>query len=182
MYTHFLRIYFISSVQATSALQSVPASQNLVLALYSYTPTSADELSFHKGSVISVISKEGDWWKGELNGQVGLFPSNYVQGLSEQQTSDATRCACSRECPPALSCLPSSLMTLPLPFSSLSPSDNCIGADSVSPEVLNTVSEQERKRQEAIFEVATSERHYVGSLNLVQEVGRFGYYLYLLPL
>ena len=42
-----------------------------------------------------MLSKEGgEWWKGELNGQVGLFPSNYVQPLSEQQPSEATRCEC----------------------------------------------------------------------------------------
>lgn len=68
-------------------------AQSLVLALYSYTAVSPDELSFHKGSVITVLSKEeGEWWKGELNGQVGLFPYNYVQTLSEQQPSEATRC------------------------------------------------------------------------------------------
>lgn len=53
-----------------------------VLALYKYTALNADELSFEKDSVIKVIAKEEpDWWKGELNGVVGLFPSNYVQPL-----------------------------------------------------------------------------------------------------
>ncbi len=60
------------------------SAPNLVLALYTYMATSDDELSFHKGSVLTVLSKEGEWWQGELNGQVGLFPSNYVQPLSEQ--------------------------------------------------------------------------------------------------
>ena len=69
------------------------SSQNLVLALYSYTAQSSDELSFHKGSVLTVLSKDGEWWRGELNGQVGLFPSNYVQPLTEQApSSEATRC------------------------------------------------------------------------------------------
>ena len=35
----------------------------------------------------------------------------------------------------------------------------------MTPDVLSTVSEQE-----AIFEVVTSEKQYMGSLNLVQEV------------
>ena len=140
---------FILTVQVAPLAQSVPASQNLILALYSYC---ADELSFHKRSVISVLSKEGDWWKGELNSQVGLFPSNYVQGLSEQQQStEATRCVYPHECTPSLSCPPSSLMTVPLPFFSLS--DHHTGADSVTPDVLSIVSEQE-----AIFEVVTSLR------------------------
>ena len=71
------------------------STANLVLALYTYTAQSSDELSFHKGSVISVLDKEGgDWWKGEVNDKVGLFPSNYVQPLTEQQlpTGEITRC------------------------------------------------------------------------------------------
>lgn len=40
----------------------------------------------------------------------------------------------------------------------------------MSPEVLASVSDTERKRQEAIFELLTSERHYVDSLKLVKDV------------
>ena len=47
-----------------------------------------------------------------------------------------------------------------------------LGADSVSPDVLAAVSDQERKRQEAIFELLSSERNYVDSLKLVMEVSR----------
>ena len=75
--------------------KSKPSSENLVLALYSYVALSLDELTFHKGSVITVLSKEdGDWWKGELNGLVGLFPSNYVQPLTGQLRTNTqpTRC------------------------------------------------------------------------------------------
>ena len=43
--------------------------------------------------MITVLSKKGDWWKGELNEAVGLFPSNYVQPLNENLTAvEATRC------------------------------------------------------------------------------------------
>ena len=40
----------------------------------------------------------------------------------------------------------------------------------MSPDVLSAVSDQERKRQEAIFELLSSERNYVDSLKLVKEV------------
>jgi len=40
----------------------------------------------------------------------------------------------------------------------------------VSEEVLSSVSDKERKRQEAIFELLTSERQYVDSLKLVKQV------------
>lgn len=44
------------------------------------------------------------------------------------------------------------------------------GADSVSLDILEAVTEKERKRQEAIFELLTSERHYVDSLKMVKEL------------
>ena len=40
----------------------------------------------------------------------------------------------------------------------------------MSPDLLATVSEKERKRQEAIFELITSERNYVDSLKMVKRV------------
>lgn len=55
-----------------------------VLAMFSYTAQNEDELTFYKGSVINVISKDGEWWKGELNGEIGVFPYNYVQSLRNE--------------------------------------------------------------------------------------------------
>ncbi|XP_033635342.1 intersectin-1-like [Asterias rubens] len=55
-----------------------------VITLYPYVKQNDDELSFGKGIVLNVTSKEDkDWWKGELNGSTGVFPANYVQELSE---------------------------------------------------------------------------------------------------
>ncbi|KAI5732897.1 hypothetical protein M8J76_005446 [Diaphorina citri] len=50
-----------------------------VIALYDYQALNEDELSFVKDDIITIIAKdETDWWKGQLRGQVGLFPSNYT--------------------------------------------------------------------------------------------------------
>jgi len=50
-----------------------------VVALYQYTAQNEDELSFEKDDVITLLAKEEEaWWRGELNGVSGLFPSNYV--------------------------------------------------------------------------------------------------------
>ena len=39
-----------------------------------------DELSLKKGELVEVLDQEDHhWWKGSLNGKVGLFPSNYVE-------------------------------------------------------------------------------------------------------
>ena len=35
---------------------------------------------------LQVLSKEGDWWKGNLNGNSGAFPCNYVESLSAEET------------------------------------------------------------------------------------------------
>ncbi|XP_058804871.1 intersectin-1 isoform X2 [Phymastichus coffea] len=53
-----------------------------VMALYPYKAQNEDELSFEKGDVIVVLSKDEDsWWRGELNGLSGVFPSNYVSPM-----------------------------------------------------------------------------------------------------
>lgn len=57
-----------------------PLSVCQVIALYDYTAANSDEMSFTEGQVISVLDKNNpDWWKGELNGVTGLFPTNYVK-------------------------------------------------------------------------------------------------------
>lgn len=50
-----------------------------MIALYPYKAQNDDELSFEKDDIISVVGRdEPEWWRGELNGLSGLFPSNYV--------------------------------------------------------------------------------------------------------
>ncbi|TFK47129.1 BAR-domain-containing protein [Heliocybe sulcata] len=58
-----------------------------VKALYDFTPSSGDELSFRTGDVITVISEVLDgWWMGELNGQTGLFPTTYTEPIASRTT------------------------------------------------------------------------------------------------
>ncbi|XP_035265370.1 intersectin-1 isoform X1 [Anguilla anguilla] len=59
-----------------------------VIGMYDYIAQNDDELPFGKGQIINVLSKEDpDWWKGELNGTVGLFPSNYVKLTTDTDPS-----------------------------------------------------------------------------------------------
>lgn len=54
---------------------------------FAYTARSHDELTFERGVELIIISMKGPdldpgWWKGSLpNGQIGIFPANYVQQL-----------------------------------------------------------------------------------------------------
>ncbi|XP_030434404.1 intersectin-1 isoform X3 [Gopherus evgoodei] len=59
-----------------------------VIGMYDYTAQNDDELAFNKGQIINVLNKDDpDWWKGEVNGQVGLFPSNYVKLTTDMDPS-----------------------------------------------------------------------------------------------
>ena len=49
---------------------------------HSYDPDNEDELTLKVGEIVNIISKDAEdpgWWKGELNGKVGVFPDNFVE-------------------------------------------------------------------------------------------------------
>uniref|UniRef100_A0A8C1V5U4 Intersectin 2a n=1 Tax=Cyprinus carpio TaxID=7962 RepID=A0A8C1V5U4_CYPCA len=55
-----------------------------VIAMYDYKAANKDEMSFQKGQLITVLNKDNpDWWKGEVAGVIGLFPTNYVKMTTE---------------------------------------------------------------------------------------------------
>ncbi|KAL6076183.1 Src y 2 domains [Balamuthia mandrillaris] len=51
------------------------------VALYDFEKETENELAFKTGDVIELVTyEEGEeWWSGELNGVLGVFPANYVQ-------------------------------------------------------------------------------------------------------
>jgi myosin-1 len=59
---------------------SPPRSQ--VRALYNYVGQEEDELTIQAGDVIGLVNGDNpDWWEGELNGKIGVFPANYVERI-----------------------------------------------------------------------------------------------------
>ncbi|KAI9303643.1 hypothetical protein BJ944DRAFT_256666 [Cunninghamella echinulata] len=51
-----------------------------VVAIYDFEAVNADELNLKEGDRIVVTNRdESGWWEGVLNGQSGIFPSNYIQ-------------------------------------------------------------------------------------------------------
>ena len=51
-----------------------------MIGLYDYEANRSDELSFHRGDLITVLFRDNDmWWMGEAaDGRQGYFPANYV--------------------------------------------------------------------------------------------------------
>ena len=71
-----------SGSEAVAAASSEPERPKFK-ALYSYAGQHEDELAFNVGDIITLISKEEEaWWKGELDGNQGVFPSNYVEEIN----------------------------------------------------------------------------------------------------
>lgn len=62
--------------------QDRAASTLQVRALYSFHAEETDELEFNAGDIIKVLEfSDQAWWKGQLRGRTGLFPSNYTKPL-----------------------------------------------------------------------------------------------------
>ncbi|KAK6307588.1 hypothetical protein J4Q44_G00227360 [Coregonus suidteri] len=71
-------VKMLGSNSGKSTPAPLPVCQ--VIAMYDYKAANEDEMSFSKGQLISVFDKnDPDWWKGEVNGVTGLFPTNYVK-------------------------------------------------------------------------------------------------------
>ncbi|CAD5112613.1 DgyrCDS1826 [Dimorphilus gyrociliatus] len=56
---------------------------------YEYKAEKEDELSIKVGDIVDVLKQEEEgWWEGELNGQKGVFPSNFAEPIQEGMTSE----------------------------------------------------------------------------------------------
>ncbi|XP_029281824.1 LOW QUALITY PROTEIN: intersectin-2-like [Cottoperca gobio] len=76
--------------------KSTPAPQPVcqVIAIYDYSAANGDEMSFSKGQLINVFDKNNpDWWKGEINGVTGLFPTNYIKMTTAECDPSQQWCA-----------------------------------------------------------------------------------------
>ncbi|XP_040829976.1 SH3 domain-containing protein 21 [Ochotona curzoniae] len=84
-----------------------PGLQRWCKVNFSYSPEQADELTLETGEIVEMIKEiEDGWWLGKKNGQLGAFPSNFVElldsGSPSLGNSDIGTCA---QRPPKLSSL-----------------------------------------------------------------------------
>lgn len=83
-----------AAAAANAANSSPKVTRTIVRALYNYDATEDNELSFKANERITVIQKDDSgWWHGELNGQIGIFPSNFVESGDNASTASATTAA-----------------------------------------------------------------------------------------
>ncbi|GAB1605485.1 SH3 domain-containing kinase-binding protein 1-like isoform X1 [Argonauta hians] len=60
----------------------------LAVARFSYHAENEDELTLKEGDTITILKKDLEdvgWWKGELNGRIGVFPDNFVEIIPTQE-------------------------------------------------------------------------------------------------
>ncbi|KAF6206524.1 hypothetical protein GE061_017758 [Apolygus lucorum] len=127
-----------------------------VVALYPYTAQNEDELSFEKDDIVTILAKdEPAWWKGESKGAVGLFPSNYVAPMYDESSLDGF------------------FDTRSTPIESTKSSPRNSSSSSSPPAVTNNnykINEAEKKRQQAIKELISTEQAYIDHMSIVHEV------------
>lgn len=77
---------FVDSIEEASEKSSKPVWSmdyaSYYQGLWDCDAEEADELSFQRGDLIHVISKEYNihgWWVGELNGSIGIVPKDFLQ-------------------------------------------------------------------------------------------------------
>ncbi|KAI6173733.1 hypothetical protein M3Y98_01114100 [Aphelenchoides besseyi] len=70
----------LNNTHSSLNTQKMPDIISYAIAKFTYEPQRDDELRLAKNDHLSVLDKSSDgWWKGELNGSTGWFPSNYVE-------------------------------------------------------------------------------------------------------
>ena len=67
----------------------------IAVAKFAYKPMRDDEVELKRGEKILVLEKEGDgWWKGQVNGKVGWFPSNYAEEAKIEEVRQVSEVIC----------------------------------------------------------------------------------------
>ncbi|KAJ3138175.1 Intersectin 1 (SH3 domain protein) [Irineochytrium annulatum] len=167
-------------------------------AIYEYEASRDDEMSIAAGDVVEVLSKEGDWWKVRKGDRSGVVPSNYLKEVAaesassppplphkpkKQHNDDAFLSA--GGIPQKRGGSEFSFVSAPEFHDGASPppmsrgnSFNGAGSSQGGQHWVTAVSKadferltlEERKRQEAIYELISTEQSYVRDLQIIVEV------------
>lgn len=111
-----------------------PAVEKAVVR-YSYSADNEDELSLKENEIIVILDKEledAGWWKGELNGKVGVFPDNFVELIPAEEPKPKK--------PPPPSAVPNQHKSKPL--------EKEKSVDQKHPPVTDHITEKLHKKKE----------------------------------
>ncbi|GAB6019890.1 hypothetical protein CHUAL_001425 [Chamberlinius hualienensis] len=85
----------------SSDIPPEPQVNSTAVVKYNYDAQQIDEISLVKGTKVLVMEKSNDgWWRGEYNGLMGWFPSNYVLEEDGEGTCGGPTADCSPPLPP----------------------------------------------------------------------------------
>ncbi|XP_003425592.1 SH3 domain-containing kinase-binding protein 1 [Nasonia vitripennis] len=76
---------FVSSPVPEETERNKQDKKELCRVLFPYDAAKEDELTLAEGDIITLLSRDAPdkgWWKGELKGQIGLFPDNFVEVIT----------------------------------------------------------------------------------------------------
>lgn len=60
--------------------------------LFSYHKDHDDELNLKPGDVVDVVCEEEEgWWRGILHGKEGVFPSNFVEEITNMKSRNSSK-------------------------------------------------------------------------------------------
>ncbi|SOV03431.1 Class E vacuolar protein-sorting machinery protein HSE1 [Ustilago sp. UG-2017a] len=81
-----------SAHPAAPSAAAIPAVASRVRALYDFSPNEPGELAFSRGEIIRVLDSVYEhWWRGEVRGEAGIFPVNYVEILPDPTPEELQR-------------------------------------------------------------------------------------------
>merc|ERR1712154_722049 len=63
---------------------------NMYVAQFDYLPQRVDELALMKGDIVRLVEEVEDGWaKGEANGDIGYFPTNFVLPMESERNKNS---------------------------------------------------------------------------------------------
>lgn len=70
---------------------AVTSKKKFARVTFQYDAVQPDELNLNVGNLVEVLEEEDEgWWKGKLNDKIGMFPSNFVELITEEPAEPAT--------------------------------------------------------------------------------------------
>ena len=73
---------FMKAATPILSLLLISVANKFFQAIFDYNPINEDELTLKVGDIVEFLGHESKgWYKGQLKGETGVFPSNFVEKL-----------------------------------------------------------------------------------------------------